>query len=60
MYDERGWESIMETVYGSVGKIADGIRSGDASARPLIDKKGGTACEYCEFKPICRKAIIDH
>ncbi|MBQ7387422.1 MAG: PD-(D/E)XK nuclease family protein [Clostridia bacterium] len=59
MFDADGWRDIMDTVHGSALKIADGIRSGDASAKPYINEKGGTACEYCEYKPICRKAIIE-
>lgn len=59
MFDEDGWQSIMNTVHEVTANIADGIRSGDASANPSVNEKGHTACEYCEYKPICRKAIIE-
>ena len=59
MFDEDGWQSIMNTVHEVTASIADSIRSGDASANPSVNEKGHTACEYCEYKPICRKAVIE-
>ncbi len=59
MFSEDGWQDIIDTVHESARRIAGGIRSGDASADPHIDNSGRTACEYCSFKPICRKAIIN-
>ena len=44
----------MQTVEGSVIKVADGIRDGEMPACPK-DKKGASPCEYCDFKPICRR-----
>ena len=58
LYDEDGFDEIIETVHSSVEKIAEGIRSGDASATPDIPEGGVSSCEYCDFKPICRKAIL--
>lgn len=58
LYSSDGWSDIIETVHGSVTRIADGIRSGDASARPSVRDNGTGACEWCQFKPICRKAIV--
>ena len=55
LYTEQGWEQIMETVEGAVGKVADGIRCGEISATPK-EQKGKSPCEYCPYKPICRKA----
>jgi ATP-dependent helicase/nuclease subunit B len=55
LYTEQGWEQIMETVEGAVGKVADGIRRGEISATPK-EQKGKSPCEYCPYKPICRKA----
>jgi ATP-dependent helicase/DNAse subunit B len=55
LYDEEGWQSLMEQVEKSVITAADGIRSGEIPAKPK-EQKGKSPCEYCEFKPICRKA----
>lgn len=54
LYTEEGWVELMETVEQSVVTAAEGIRGGKMPADPK--KKGGISpCEYCEFKPICRK-----
>lgn len=55
LYTEEGWEDIMNTVEGAVAKVADGIRGGDISATPK-EQKNKSACEYCPFKPICRRS----
>jgi ATP-dependent helicase/nuclease subunit B len=55
LYSEEGWEQIMQTVEGSVARVADGIRAGEMPATPKWQKDGKSSCEYCEFKPICRK-----
>ena len=57
LYTEEGWKSIMKTVENSVVRVADGIRSGDISAAPKEQKKK-SACEYCPYKPICRRNNI--
>ena len=54
LYTEEGWNDIMQTVEDAVVKVADGIRCGDVSANPKEDKNR-SACEYCPYKPICRK-----
>ena len=54
LYTEDGWTEIMQTVEGAVIKAADGIREGEMSAEPK-ERGGRLPCEYCEFKPICRK-----
>ena len=53
LFDEERFGKIMETVEGSVKRVADGMREGKISANP---KPNGNRlpCEYCEFKPICR------
>ena len=58
LFTEEGWDSIMETVRSSATKIASGIRSGSACATPTVSKDGSTHCEWCDYKPICRKAVI--
>ena len=57
LYSAEGWQKLSRTVEDAVLRIADGIRSGDASAAPTADH-GATKCEYCRFKPICRKPVI--
>ena len=54
LYTEDGWNEMMQTVEQSVRNVADGIRNGNISATPK-EKKGTTPCDYCEYKPICRK-----
>ena len=54
LYTEEGWDEIMSTVEDSVIRVADGIRRGDVSATPKEDKDE-SACEYCNYKPICRR-----
>ena len=54
LFTEESWGDIMQTVEGSVIKVADGIRDGEMPACPK-DKKGASPCEYCDFKPICRR-----
>ena len=58
LFDPEGFEQIMETVREQTVNIARGIRSGNACAIPAEGKHGATHCDFCEFKPICRKAEI--
>ena len=55
LYDEEGWNEIMNTVEGAVKEVAKGIRQGEISADPK-EQKSFNPCDYCEFKPICRRA----
>ena len=55
LYTEEGWRDIMQTVEDAVVRVADGIRQGEISASPK-EKSGKSPCEYCPYKPICRKA----
>ena len=54
LYTIDGWKSISDTVEESVRRLASGITSGCAGA----PKKQGAhiACDYCDFKAICRNA----
>ena len=54
LYTEEGWSEIMHTVEDSVCRVADGIRSGVMDADPK-EHKGKSPCDYCNFKPICRR-----
>ncbi len=55
LYTEEEWGEIMQTVESSVMRVADAIRDGEMPATPKWLKSGKSSCEYCEFKPICRK-----
>lgn len=52
-FSREGFEQLHRQLNSVVCKIADGIKSGDASVRPLRYKETD-ACEYCHMKPICR------
>lgn len=55
LYNEEGWAEIMDTVEGAVKTVADGIRSGIMDAEPK-ERGNKLPCEYCPYKPICRRA----
>ena len=54
LFTENGFNDIMKTVRSSIGKMADRIANGEASATPRVEGRG-SPCEWCEFKPVCRK-----
>lgn len=54
LYTEDGWNEIMQTVEGAVCQVADGIRKGEISATPN-EQKGKSPCDFCDFRPICRR-----
>ena len=55
LYDEAGWGEIMNTVESAVLGVADGIRGGIMDANPK-ERKNQSPCDWCPYKPICRKA----
>lgn len=55
LYNNEGWGEIMKTVESSVCSVADGIRGGEMDANPK-EQKGKSSCEYCPYKPICRRS----
>lgn len=57
LFTENRFEEIMNDAMEVVERVADGINGGNIKASPRIDD-GGTKCESCEFKPICRAAVI--
>ena len=57
VYNDEGWKTLRETVEDSVRRVTRKMRSGDISARPLVEKEK-SPCEYCKFKPICRNPQI--
>ena len=54
LFTEEGFGEIMKTVRTSVGKMADEIAHGVAHASPRIEGRK-SPCDWCEFKPVCRK-----
>lgn len=57
LFTEESFEEIMNDAMDAALEVADGITGGNIKAAPRVDD-GGTRCESCEFKPICRSAII--
>ena len=58
VYTREGWDELCLKLKGVVESIADRMKSGDVSAKPLIEKGRKSPCEYCEFRPICRNPKI--
>jgi ATP-dependent helicase/nuclease subunit B len=57
LYTEEGWEGLSKKVEHSVLSIFSKMESGDISPAPK--KKGKQIpCEYCPYKPICRKESL--
>lgn len=54
LYTDDGWNEIMKTVESAVCRVADGIRNGEVPATPK-EQKGKSPCDFCNFRPICRK-----
>jgi ATP-dependent helicase/nuclease subunit B len=54
VYTRAGWDGLCLKLKNVVESIADRMKSGDVSAKPLIEKGRKSPCEYCEFRPICR------
>jgi ATP-dependent helicase/nuclease subunit B len=54
LYSLEEWENISKRVESSVLRIFGGMESGNVSPSPR--RKGANLpCEYCPYKPICRK-----
>ena len=49
-YDE--WRELDEKISQKVCEVAEKMKSGDIST---TKEKSGAPCDYCKFKPICRK-----
>ncbi len=58
VYTREGWDGLCLKLKNVVESIADRMKSGDVSAKPLVDRGGKSPCEYCEFRPICRNPRI--
>lgn len=49
----EGFEELLTSVENTIRSIGNEIKSGNASAKPMNNKKKN-ACEYCSLKPVCR------
>ena len=54
LYTYEGWNALNEKISDKVREISSAIKSGDVSP---TSKKSDTPCDYCRFKPVCRKKI---
>ncbi len=57
LFTKDSFDQLMDDAMTVVSSVADGIAGGDIKALPRVDK-GSAKCENCEFKPICRSAVI--
>ncbi len=55
LYSRADWRDIMKTVEGAVADISERIKSGEIKAMPRRERGKASRCEWCEFKPFCRK-----
>lgn len=55
LFTENGFEDIMKTLEKTVASISDRIRAGEICAMPKKSESRKSPCEWCEFKPICRR-----
>lgn len=55
LYTPEGWEKLMTTVEEVVGRVARRMRTGEIRAAAKGHRGERTPCEYCEYKPFCRK-----
>ncbi len=53
MLTSQEMERMSDFVRGKIGDICDRIIAGDISISPY-NLKGNAACEYCDYKPLCR------
>ncbi len=54
IYTREGFADLMETVDGSIRRIAGEMRDGIISASPLKGKSSDP-CDRCPYRPVCRK-----
>ncbi len=50
----EGFKTLLSSIEETVSGIGEEIKRGNASAKPIQDKKHD-ACKYCAMRPICRK-----
>ncbi len=52
LYTYDGWNALNEKISDKVREISGEMKHGNISLTP---QKNDTPCDYCKFKPICRK-----
>ena len=52
LYSYEGWEELNRKISDKVSEISSAMKSGDIS---LTNKKSDTPCDFCKFKPVCRR-----
>ncbi len=57
LFTEESFDKMMSDAMSVVGAVADGIADGNIKATPRAQDKH-THCDCCEFKPLCRAAVI--
>ena len=57
LFTEESFDKMMGEAMSVVGAVADGIADGNIKATPRAEDKH-THCDCCEFKPLCRAAVI--
>ncbi len=58
LFTEESLSELLDRSLDAVCEVADGITRGNIDAVPRVHDGGKTYCDSCEFKPICRKAVI--
>ena len=54
LYSYDGWRELDEKISDKVCEVAEKMKSGDIST---TNQKHNPPCDFCQFKPICRKNI---
>ncbi len=54
LYSYEGWGELNKKISDKVREISSAMKSGDIST---TSKKSDTPCDFCKFKPVCRKKI---
>ncbi len=58
LFTEESLDGLLSDCTKAAGRVADGMTEGNIKAVPRVHEGGRTYCDSCEFKPICRKAVI--
>ena len=54
LYTYEGWEELNTKISDKVRDVSSEMKRGNIS---LTAKKSDTPCDYCKFKPVCRKCL---
>ncbi len=53
-YTREGWDELCKTIESAVLDVSEEMTSGKIPAEPRVDGSR-SACDYCAFRPVCRK-----